>query len=281
MVILALIIFGLVFGSFVNALVWRLHKQQLASKTKKSKFSSKNLSIINGRSMCVDCGHELAIKDLIPVISWLQLRGKCRYCHKPISPQYPIVELSTVALFVASYLTWPYFQGDTLEIAEAVDFGSWLLVLVGFMALVVYDLRWMLLPNKIVFPLMFIAVANVLFQSVVSFSFEPIILSFWGLLVGGGLFYVLFQISAGRWIGGGDVKLGFLLGIIVGGPALALLMLFLASLIGSLYSVPQLIFGKFSPKSRIAFGPFLITGAIITKLFGQTLIDWYTSYFLI
>src|SRR5690348_8244818 len=115
MIVLLLGALGLGLGSFVNALVWRLHEQELAEEEPKHKrakgkarqLSAKELSIVSGRSMCPDCHHELAPQDLIPVLSWLWLRGKCRYCSKPISWQYPLVELVTAALFIVSYLSWP------------------------------------------------------------------------------------------------------------------------------------------------------------------------------
>src|SRR5580700_9634934 len=113
MIIVVLAVLGLCLGSFVNALVWRLHeqsnpKQKTKNKKQKAKqLSANELSILRGRSMCPDCHHQLAAKDLVPVISWLDLRGKCRYCHRPISIQYPLVELATAGLFVFSYFFWP------------------------------------------------------------------------------------------------------------------------------------------------------------------------------
>src|SRR3954465_436221 len=104
MIIAVLVVLGLCLGSFVNALVWRLHEQEEGGS---KKAAAKKLSIIKGRSMCPHCKHALKPIDLIPVISWLSLRGKCRYCSKPISIQYPIVELSTALLFVVSYIWWP------------------------------------------------------------------------------------------------------------------------------------------------------------------------------
>lgn len=282
MIIVALLVLGLCFGSFVNALVWRMHEQ---SKPKaKRKASDSKLSLAKGRSMCVHCGHELGASDLVPVLSWLSLRGKCRYCKKPISWQYPIVELITALLFIISYLYWPDFQdfqGGTLEIAGVVGFVVWLICLVGFMALIVYDLRWMLLPNKIIFPLLGLAGAGAVTNSALSGSIEPLVSSVAGMAVGGGLFYILFQLSSGKWIGGGDVKLGFLLGLLLGAPSLSFLMLFIASLLGSLVSIPLLISKKVGPKTRIPFGPFLISSAIIVQLFGEHIISWYLDYFMV
>lgn len=285
--IITLILLGLCFGSFVNALVWRLYMQseeetesskQASEKKKPKKPRSSELkarySILHGRSMCVHCKHELGALDLIPVFSWLYLRGKCRYCHKLISWQYPLVEISTAVLFVVSYIYWPYvFDG----ISSYAAFLLWLVMLTGFMALIVYDIRWMLLPNQIVFFLYTVVAlySAILFTESPSVSFLMDIVM--GIAIGGGLFYLLFQFSKGKWIGGGDVKLGFLLGALAASPAKALLLLFIASLLGSIYALPMLFAKKAGRQSRIPFGPFLIVGAIIVVLFGTDILDAYYS----
>jgi prepilin signal peptidase PulO-like enzyme (type II secretory pathway) len=271
MISIVLALLGLCFGSFANALVWRLHKQHQDSK------NDQKYSISKGRSMCVHCGHTLHTKDLIPVLSWAMLKGKCRYCQKPISWQYPVVELVMSALFVFSYAFWL----QEIRGLEIIVFGLWLTTLVGLVSLVVYDLRWMLLPNRIVFPLYGVAAAIVVAQMVQAGSIQPFLTSTYGVAIGGGLFYFLFQLSKGRWIGGGDVKLGFLLGAIVGGPELAVLLLFLASVLGTLGSIPLLASKKVNRKTRIPFGPFLICAAIVVELFGETLTDWYLNLFLL
>lgn len=272
MIYLASAVLGLVMGSFINALVWRLRQQQ---KTPSKKQGKPTYSILKGRSVCVRCKHRLAARDLVPVFSWLALRGKCRYCNKPISWQYPLVESSTAGLFVLSYIFWPV----SLSGWEWLHFAIWLAVLTGLIALVVYDLCYMLLPNKIIFPLMWLAVIGVALEAVVQGELLPIREGLVGLLIGGGLFYLLFQVSRGKWIGGGDVKLGFLLGMIVGGPALALLMLFVASLLGTLVSLPLLATQKVSVQSRIPFGPFLVVGGVVAELFGQKLLNLYFESF--
>ncbi|MDB5168685.1 MAG: hypothetical protein JWO41_41 [Candidatus Saccharibacteria bacterium] len=273
MIILMLAVYGVALGSFVNALVWRIHAQskETAKKSPNSKQLDR-LSISKGRSMCPHCKHELAAKDLVPVFSWLSLRGKCRYCKAPISVQYPIVELITGALFVASYLWWP----NQLQGLEVGVFVLWLALLVGLIALLVYDLRWMLLPDRLVFPLTGLAALQALVA--VTASDRPVVALInvvAAVAVGGGLFYVLFQVSAGKWIGGGDVKLGWLLGLSVGTPAKALLFIFLAALLGSLVSIPLVAVHKLKGKSVIPFGPFLIIAAIVTQLFGTAIIHWY------
>lgn len=275
MVVLILVILGLCFGSFVNALVWRLHEQ---AKSKKAR-EQRQLSILRGRSMCPDCKHELGVNDLIPVVSWLWLRGKCRYCHQPISWQYPLVEASMALLFIVSYWLWPL---PLRTGGEAGLFGLWLLILIGLIALLVYDLRWMLLPNRLVYPLVGLAAITVTYRLIVLHGRTEVLLgALWGVLCLSGLFYVLFQLSNGRWIGGGDVKLGLVLGLLVGGPSMALLLLFLASLMGSLVSAPLLLTKRLKPTSRLPFGPFLIVSAIIVQLVGATVISWYKRTFLI
>ncbi len=293
MFIIFLVVLGLCFGSFVNALVFRLHWQSKKRSGVSSSASGKKLkkqvtesrsqkiqdrySILKGRSMCVNCKHELTVSDLIPILSWVALRGKCRYCKKPISWQYPAVELLTVGLFVISYIFWP---SDLAGIEWAI-FSLWLATLVGLVALIVYDIRWMLLPNKIVFPLYFLATAIVALRFVQDPRAITLYQSLTGILVGGGLFYILFQISKGKWIGGGDVKLGFLLGSLVGRADYAFLMLFLASLLGCLFILPALITRKLKRSSRVPFGPFLILGAIIVMLFGNDIITWYFDQVLL
>jgi prepilin signal peptidase PulO-like enzyme (type II secretory pathway) len=254
--------------------VWRLRQQELASqksKTKKRK-PDKAYSILAGRSMCPNCRHKLAAKDLVPVVSWGLLGGKCRYCHKPVSAQYPLVELAVAGLFVASYIWWPVAFGT----AQTMIFVLWLVLLVGFMALAVYDLRWTLLPNRIIYPLSVVALA----QAVIAIIAAPkpltaLLDTVLAVLVGGGIFYVLFQVSGGKWIGGGDIKLGWLLGLVMATPTRSLLFIFLAALFGSLVSVPLLVTRRLKRNSTIPFGPFLIIAAIITQLFGAGLLHWY------
>ncbi len=226
--------------------------------------------------MCVHCGHTLQATDLIPLLSWLSLGGKCRYCKKPIAWQYPLVELLTAVLFVASYLVWPH----DLAGWEIASFSLWLVCIVAFMALIIYDIRWMLLPNRIIFPMYGVVLLYVLTKVAGDMSPRPLGASLIGVVVGGGLFYVLFQLSRGKWIGGGDVKLGFLLGALLGGPLQAALMLFGASALGTLLTIPLLAAGSVRRDTRIPFGPFLIIAAVFVQLFGVSLTDWYINSFI-
>ncbi len=286
MIIVFLAVTGLCLGSFVNALVFRLHAQSKTSqksvKSKVRKVSGKDveLSIVKGRSVCVHCGHELSWRDLVPVLSWLSLKGKCRYCHKPISWQYPAVELATAALFVVSYLFWPGQWVSDMQ--SAVNFTVWLVMLTGFVALVVYDLRWMLLPNRITYPLIALAAITALYNVAVAADSARVFAdTLFSVLIAGGLFWSLFMASKGKWIGGGDVKLGLLAGLLLADPYKAFLLLLFASFAGCLVAVPGLITGRLKTGSRIPFGPFLIFATIIVMLFGSSIIDWYKELLLV
>jgi leader peptidase (prepilin peptidase)/N-methyltransferase len=278
MIVAVLVVFGLCLGSFVNALVWRVHEQAHEQDKKKSDAKYlKSLSVSRGRSMCPNCKHELKAKDLVPVFSWLSLRGKCRYCRKPISVQYPLVELAMAGWFVASYLWWP----EELAGIRVAIFVTWLVLSVGLMALLVYDVKWKLLPDRLMRPLSLVAALQAVLQIIAAQdTVMAIVNTVLAVAVGGGLFYILFQVSQGKWIGGGDVKLGWLLGLVAGTPGRSLLVIFSAALLGTLMSLPLLASHRLKRSSTIPFGPFLIIGLLITQLFGASILHWYTHQFL-
>ena len=253
-----LALLGLCFGSFANAAVWRL-------KTKKD--------IVHDRSECVHCHHKLSAADLVPVFSWLWLRGKCRYCKKPISPQYPLVEAVVALYFVGSYLVWPVALGNTYHVFE---FILWLVYGVALAILFVYDLRWQILPDRLVKPL--IALGSIQFvarafneQWTFERFFAELLLA---LLAIAGLYWVLHTVSKGAWVGYGDVKLGVFMGLVLGWEN-ALFALFAANLIGVLFILPGLATGKLSRKSKVPFGPFLILAFVLAGLFGDTITRVY------
>lgn len=226
---------------------------------------------MHGRSMCPDCHHVLAAKDLVPVLSWLLLRGKCRYCHTPISWQYPLVELLTATVFVISYLLWP-LEFDTFGI---VRFALLLVYVVFFVALSVYDWHWQELPDRLVWPLVGIAIAETAFIAVWQQNIRSALIA---LLAGGilfGFFWLIFQISQGNWIGGGDVKLVLALGIIVGTPLNGLLVIFIASLIGTLVSLAMMLRRKKVRNVHVPFGPALLLATYIVYFAGESLVSWY------
>lgn len=260
MVLIAIIIgfTGLCLGSFVNAFVWRLHKKR---------------DWVKERSECTHCGHILAAKDLIPVLSWLMLRGKCRYCNKQIDDS-PLVELGLGLAFALSYAYWPHTLGTTGQLAL---FTAWLVSLVGLAALFLYDLKWMLLPTKIIYTATAVAAAgNIIYLLSTPGDAGRFLLN-WVLsvLVASGIFFALYVLSRGKWIGYGDVRLGLLTGTLLHSPSNAFLMIFLASVLGTLYVLPSLINKKRTYNARLPYGPFLILASVVCVLFGSSLINWY------
>lgn len=266
-IFVVLTIFGLVVGSFINALVWRLHKQMSSKKTSQDKA----LSILSGRSMCVHCEQQLRPVDLIPVVSWLALKGKCRYCHKNISWQYPAVELLTAILFVVSLVAWPGSLSTPLEYGLL---GLWLTGLPLAISLAIYDARWMILPNQLVYPFGLVAIVFTVtsnFSAVTSHSVGSALIGSIGF---GGFFYLLYQLSKGKWIGGGDVRLGFVLGLLLGWQK-SILCLTLAAYLGTLVVGVLVLLKKYHRKLKLPFGPFLLIAAYCAMLWGQAVIDWY------
>ncbi len=255
---------GLCFGSFINAFVWRLrHKRDW----------------VRERSECVDCHHELAWYDLIPVVSWLWLRGRCRYCRRAISPQYPIVETLTAVSFVVSYLFWPY---GLETIWQWSYFGMWLVALVLLIALAVYDIRWFELPDSLTWSLAALTLVMALLKMTVLqlHSAADIGLQLaLGLLPIAGLYGMLYVVSRRRWVGFGDVKLGVGLGWLLGWK-LAAETVFLANTLGLVAILPGLLMGKLSRTSHIPFGPFLIAAGFVAFLWGEGLLDWYMRVLL-
>lgn len=290
MIYIVLLLLGLCLGSFINALVYRLrrqdeihseHEELSAKKTSGKKLEAldtelTSLSISKGRSMCPHCKHPLAAKDLVPVLSFVWLKGKCRYCGNKIDDT-PLAELLTPLLFVISYIFWPM----SLAGPGLLSFILWLIFVVGFVALALYDLRWYELPHKIVLPLVGLALIQVVTIAVLyGGGFEVVISALLGALVIGGIFYALYRVSHEQWIGFGDVTLGVLIGLLAGSPAKAFMLIFIASLIGTLVAVPLLATGKATRSTHLPFGPFLILAAFIVVLFGDRLLRWYAADFM-
>jgi prepilin signal peptidase PulO-like enzyme (type II secretory pathway) len=276
MAILVLIIIGLCIGSFINAFVWRFHEGRVTS-------------LLTGRSECPRCHRQLSARELIPVVSYVAQKGRCANprCRKPIDDK-PWAEVITPVLFVVSYLFWqsPLGSWDTW-----IAFALWLFYVSAFVALALYDFKWYELPHRIVLPLIAVATAQAVAAVFLPWQGWPELLgSLEGGLIGGGIFYLIYSVSpkikledgtvGSKWIGFGDITLGTLLGILVGGPAAALLLIFVASLLGTLVALPLMALGKAKRDSHLPFGPLLLAAAVIVKLWGLVLIGWYSGLLL-
>ncbi len=282
-----LFVLGLIFGSFVNAWVWRL-RQQLDDDGEPKKLSKKQcteLSITRGRSMCPQCKHGLSTKDLIPVFSWLWLKGKCRYCKEPISRQYPLVELLTGVLFTASYALWPV----TIAGTEWIVFIGWLVALVPLTTMAIYDAKWYILPSKLIYIGISTYGGSLLLYAIVVNNWNIFWQALFASLTYCALFLSIFTLSIVAkkqgwsdkdWLGFGDVRLALLLGLLAGTVLNVFVALFLASIIGLFITLPSLLSKKASLTTQIPFGPFLILGATLALFFGSSLVEWYTAIVL-
>lgn len=280
---LALVLVGVCFGSFAGASVWRLRARQLeADKKAKEPYDHKEYSRLKkllgkktskDRSQCLECGHELKWYDLIPLVSWLTLRGKCRYCHHKIGYYEPLMEVGVALFFVLSYAFWPGGVESGLQIAH---FALWLVAGVIMAMLFAYDAKWFLLPDSLTIALAVVGLAIVGVSAAETQDIGGTILTAIGAVgVLGGLYAILFAVSQGRWVGFGDVKLGVGLGLILVDWQLAAVALFLANLIGCLIVIPLLASKKLKRSSHIPFGPLLIAGAVLTWFIGWRILDWY------
>lgn len=280
---ISLVLVGLILGSFSGATVWRLRARQLRDDKKyHEKVDPKEYEQLKGllepkllsdHSRCLHCGYRLKWYDLIPLVSWLSLGGKCRQCKKPIGYFEPLIELGVALFFVLSYAFWPYGLASTLEITQ---FVLWLVTGVGLAILFAYDLKWSLLPNKVTFIVIGLGLASAVISIIGSNDLYGALASaIWSVLILGGIYAVIYMISRGRWIGFGDVKLGIGLGLLLADWQLAFMALFFANFIGCLIVLPMMALHKLKPTSRVPFGPLLITGMIIAMLFGQYVLTWY------
>lgn len=286
LILFGLSLIGLALGSFSGATVWRLRARQLEEDKKEGEKVDKKeydhlkkllgKSVNNDRSVCLHCHHQLAWYDLVPLVSWVALRGKCRYCHKPIGYMEPLIELGTAVFFVVSYLVWPVPLSSLLEI---INFGLWLIIGVGLIILLAYDMRWFLLPDKIMFPLMGLAVVFALLQLIPSgervIDLMSLILA---ATILSGLYYSIYVISRGQWIGFGDVKLGLVLALVLGQWPFAFMTLLFANLIGCFIVLPGLLTKKIQRSSHVPFGPMLILAYFIVGLFGDSILAWYMNF---
>jgi len=261
-------ILGLVVGSFLDCVIYWLE-----SKDKLVSFTQQRTGLF-GRSFCPHCGHKLAGYDLIPVLSFVFLRGKCRYCQKTISLQYPLVEIATGSLFLLIF-NFQFSIFKQFSIFQFSNFLYYLLIACFLIVIFVYDLKHYIIPDKIIYPAIIIAgIFNFQFSIFNQFSiFKFSILSALGTSI---FFLAIFLISRGKWLGFGDVKLAFFMGLFLGFPDI-LVALFLAFLIGAMIGLGLIIFKKKGLKSEIPFGPFLITGTLIALFWGNQIINWYLN----
>jgi leader peptidase (prepilin peptidase)/N-methyltransferase len=285
---IALVLVGLCLGSFAGASVWRLRARQLKADKKagervnlaeyKKLLPLTKETLTHDRSRCLHCSYELKWYDLVPLVSWIALKGRCRQCRKPIGYFEPIIELSVAVFFVLSYLLWPYALVTPIDISRLI---IWLISGVGLAILFAYDLKWFLLPDRVVFILIGLGIINSVVVVLQNGHVWANIFSILGaIVILSGIYYGLYLLSKGRWIGFGDIKLGLALALLLGDWELAFIALFAANLIGCLIVIPAMALGKLKRQSHVPFGPLLIGGFVVAQLVGSLILSFYFNTLL-
>ena len=244
---ITIFLFGIVIGSFLNVCIFRIPNHE---------------TVVTERSHCMNCGYQLSWYDMVPVFSWLCLGGKCRKCKTPISPQYPIVEAVNGILYMVVFAV----NGFSLESILYCLFVSALLVLS------VIDWRTYEIPIGIN---IFILVLGILHTALDYSNWLTYVVGFFSVSL---FLFLLLWISKGRAIGGGDVKLMAVAGLLLGWK-LAVLAFFIGCIVGS---VIHLLRMKLSGADKVlAMGPYLSVGLFIAALWGNAMIGWYLGMFSI
>ncbi|XUW99508.1 MAG: prepilin peptidase [Dehalogenimonas sp.] len=244
-------LFGAVIGSFLNVLCDRLPQEQ---------------SVVAPPSRCPGCGRRLTPLDMVPVVSWLVLRGRCRTCGETIPQRVFWVELITALAFAGLYL---YFGFSAV---------LWLSLIYAAFTIVIFviDMEHQLILNNILIAASIVAVAASLLHSQIDLS-PDLLHAVIGGAVGFAIFLVVYVVSRGG-MGEGDVKLGAFAGLVTGWPNIigAVIM---SWLLGGLVAIGLLLFRRKGRKEAIPFGPFLALTTFITFLWGNQIIDWYLGIF--
>jgi leader peptidase (prepilin peptidase)/N-methyltransferase len=245
------IAFGLVTGSFLNVCIYRIPR---------------GLSVVLPSSRCPSCNRTIRPWDNIPILSYLVLGGRCRYCKTRIAARYPLVEALNALLYVSVY--WRYGL-DWDSVVYALLCSS--LIVITFI-----DLDFQIIPDRITLPGILIGLfagSLLLPDPFMRSTLLGYKASAAGLLAGGGFFYLVALLSRGG-MGGGDIKMMAMVGGLMGWKAV-LLTTFLGSLTGSLVGIFLMVAKGKGRKAKIPFGPFLALGAIATLFFGQEILKWY------
>jgi leader peptidase (prepilin peptidase)/N-methyltransferase len=273
--LLLLFIFGSSIGSFLGVIVDRLGSKE---------------SIWKGRSHCDHCRHTLHPLDLIPIVSYFFLGGKCRYCHKKLSLFYPLIELSTgVAYAVAGAFIFIYAGLFSFQLPYLLLLLYYFILIGALFVIFFADLRYGIIPFNAVAVALVTTILWYILAHFLPFTFADIQLL--GLqtnifiviasaLGAGGFFLLLFLVTKGRGIGFGDVIYAFLMGFTLGFPRV-FLGLYLAFVTGAIVSLILVAMKKKKFRGgTIPFGPFLVFGTIVSLLWGNLLVNFFIRYFI-
>ncbi|MGE4352735.1 MAG: A24 family peptidase [Oscillospiraceae bacterium] len=250
---LLVFIFGLLIGSFLNVCIYRIPRQE---------------SIVFTGSHCTACGTPIKFYDLIPVLSYVLLRGRCRFCKSRISPQYPLIELATAVLITFQAWKW----------GLTVSFMLFAALTAVLIVVTMVDFYHQIIPDSFIIAIAILGLFYLATIQAPQRGFSAVVDSIVGLFVGGALFFLISFVSKGG-MGGGDIKLMAVLGLWFGWKKILLLML-VAFVSGAFISVPLLLMHRKSGKDAVPFGPFIALAAYFISLFGNELLQWYSQYFM-
>ena len=256
MILLSSFVLGLVFGSFLNVVIYRLKNGR---------------ELYFGRSFCPECKTQLRWYDLVPILSFVWLGGRCRYCRKKISWQYPVVEILSGLIWVGVFYPPPFMMQRVGDLAASIYH---IFILSSLLIVAVYDFKWLIIPDKIIYPAVFI---SILYNVFISFKLanwqtyflEPLLVA----LIVFVFFFLFVYFSSGRAMGLGDAKLTILIALFLS-PLAAFIAFNLAFILGGIYGIILLTIGKKSLKSQIAFGPLLVIGAIISFFMSDLILEF-------
>lgn len=281
-------VIGALLGSFIKVLADR-------SLSKKSFW---------GRSYCPICHKHLRFYDLFPILSYLSTGGKCRYCHKKIGWEYPLVEIVMGVLIGFLFWSFGFTQDKLLIFLPDLILKTFFITILAVLFLT--DLKKMFIPDRIILPSILIGFILSLgftiykvgylyfflskspigilllpphsdyFLRHAFYAAEPLLTGILMAILIGGFFWALIMITRGKGMGGGDVKLGAFIGLMLGFPQ-ALIALTLSFLTGAIFSIILIIFGKKHFGQAIPFGPFLVLGSLMTLFWGDRILNWYLS----
>ena len=251
---------GLALGSFLNVVICRLETDE---------------SIFFSRSKCPHCGKALKWYELIPFLSFIIQFGKCRSCGKKISWQYPSVEISTGFIFLLIFNF--QFLNLNFENLKFLNLVYLLIIISSLLVIFVYDLKYYIIPDKIVFPAIGISVIYLIFNSFFVDSYALFINNLFSAIGASGFFLFLVLITKGKGMGLGDVKLAFLMGLVLGWPGV-FLAIFMAVMVGAVFGLFLMLIGRKKIKSQIPFGPFLSGATIFFIIFGDFVIDYFNNF---
>lgn len=253
MELIFIFLIGITIGSFLNVLIDRLPAGE---------------TVLVGRSHCDFCKKTLQWYELIPLFSWIIQKGRCRRCRKTLSVQYPLIEGITGIGFILIFQTFPY---------SLISLFAYFLIFSSLLVIFVADAKYQIIPDSMVVAGVIGALMGLIGQmgpiGLIGFMHNV-----WSAVGSAGFFYFLWLLTKGRGMGLGDVKLAFLLGLLLGFPGIVV-AIYVAFLTGAMFGIILIMQGKKTLKAKIAFGPFLIVGFVVAVWWTQDILRIWTNMF--